>query len=253
MSDRLAVHFPQSNGQVDFPISENGKSDTLTLHFPQSNRQVDLCLEGEEKIIAGVSDDSDLNLIDYFYGPIGTISRQHFEIYKTNNDIVIKDLESTNGTEVNNQRLWSGGARLLSNGDVIKLAENDNFIIQIGPPDTEKTNGDISKPAPKMPDKLGIGFDENESRFIVDGNVIPEAHLSELEDKLLGYLYQNAGKRCSSRQIAQGVWGGVVSDGTIHRLIYRLRRKLNEISPGSGIRYLKTSRGYLPGYVLMLK
>lgn len=252
MSDTLALHFPQSHTQVDLTLA-SAMSDTLTLHFPQSNAQVDLTLEGKEKIIAGISDECDLNLINYFYGPIGTISRQHFEIYKTNNHIVIKDLESTNGTEVNNLQLWPWTAQSLSHGDIIRLAHDDNFIIQIGPPDTEKTNGHISKADPKIPDKLGIHFDENESKFIVDGNVIPEGYLSELEERLLGYLYQNAGKRCSSRQIAQGVWGGVVSDKTIHRLISRLRRKLNEISPGSGIRYLKTSHEDLPGYILSLK
>lgn len=226
-------------------------SDRLALHFPQSNRQYNLTLEGQDQIIAGVSDECDLNLIDYFYGPIKTISRQHFELYKTNNHLAIKDLESMNGTQVNNQRLWSGRAQTLSNGDVIKLAQNDNFIIEIKSPSPEKPNGHLSQALPKKPDKLGIRFDEDSSQFIVDGNMIPHPHLTELEYKMLQYIYENGGKICSFGDIAQDVWAGFVSDNTITQLIYRLRRKLNDISPGSGARYLKTSRGDVRGYLLL--
>ena len=99
-------------------------SDNFVLHFLGSGKR----FPGQEEIIGGKSKDCDLNLSDYFKGPVSTISRQHFKISKTRHGLVITDLKSTNGTQVNKERLAPKTRRVLRHGDIVQLAKNDHFI-----------------------------------------------------------------------------------------------------------------------------
>lgn len=140
---------------------------------------------------------------------------------------------------------------LLQQGDIIGLAINNSFMIQliIEPAPNRTQSGSIRHnhlPAPRC----GIYFDEQESRFFVDGKPMPHTLLTDLEHRLLKHLYQNMEQVCSYLNLAEHVWLGYADDNTICQLISRLRRKINSISPGAQKRYLKTSYGNVRGYML---
>lgn len=65
--------------------------------------------------------------------PLGEISRQHCELILSSDKVVIKDLDSANGTFVNDQKI---SEEELRPGDVISLANAVTLLIQIdGEPD----------------------------------------------------------------------------------------------------------------------
>ncbi|MGB0389049.1 MAG: FHA domain-containing protein [Ardenticatenaceae bacterium] len=84
-----------------------------------------------------------------------------------------------------------------------------------------------------------------------DGHPILRTHLTELEEKLLMYMYAKAGEVCTHDEIITHIWGYDPSDPTsqasISNLIRNLRKKLNKISSGAGRRYIKNIRGR--GYI----
>ncbi|MCR4614920.1 MAG: FHA domain-containing protein [Clostridiales bacterium] len=59
----------------------------------------------------------------------GAISRKHCKIVYENRQYYIEDLESANGTFVNNYRVQPGTKQPLQRGDIIKLA-NSEFIVE---------------------------------------------------------------------------------------------------------------------------
>jgi pSer/pThr/pTyr-binding forkhead associated (FHA) protein len=58
-----------------------------------------------------------------FYDPEGYVSRRHAQIIKARNGYFIADLNSSNGTYVNDRPLASQKPRLLRNGDRIEIGE----------------------------------------------------------------------------------------------------------------------------------
>ena len=96
----------------------------------------------------------------------------------------------------------------------------------------------------------GIHYHEATSQFFVDGQPIPPNHLTQVEYRLLKYLYQNAGQVCSYWELEKHVWGGLASDNTISQKVYQLRKKFKKIAPRRRQRYIETSRGYVRGYML---
>jgi len=58
-----------------------------------------------------------------FYDPEGYVSRRHAQIVKARNGYFVADLDSSNGTYLNDQALPSQKARLLRNGDQIEIGE----------------------------------------------------------------------------------------------------------------------------------
>lgn len=95
--------------------------------------------------------------------------------------------------------------------------------------------------------KLGVRFDSNTQKFIVDEQPVPHEDLSKLEYDMLLYLYKNAGRVCSRYDISENVWDygedDAASNAMIASVISRLRKKLNEKSPGAGERYIISVRG----------
>ncbi|MBE5969319.1 MAG: FHA domain-containing protein [Lachnospiraceae bacterium] len=57
------------------------------------------------------------------------ISRKHCSIRKVNNEYMIKDENSANGTFVNGERLAEGEIRVIQKGDIIKLANSDFKVV----------------------------------------------------------------------------------------------------------------------------
>jgi pSer/pThr/pTyr-binding forkhead associated (FHA) protein len=58
-----------------------------------------------------------------FYDPEGYVSRRHAQIVKARNGYFLVDLDSSNGTFVNDRHLPSQKPRLLHNGDQIEIGE----------------------------------------------------------------------------------------------------------------------------------
>lgn len=107
----------------------------------------------------------------------------------------------------------------------------------------------ISSPVSESPDAIaekGLFFDETTGNFIVDGKKMPQEDLSPTTETLFVYLYRNAGRICSLDKIIDDCWGLEMSDDIVYQSIRRLRKKLNQISPGAGKRYIVTvpRRGY---------
>ena len=68
-------------------------------------------------------------------------------------------------------------------------------------------------------------------------------YLSPTEYKLFEYLYENAGRVCSTQRILEKVWGGLIPNGAnyLHVYICKLRSKI-EPDPSNPI-YLHTEHG----------
>ena len=71
---------------------------------------------GESRVVAGRSQQVDLVL------GTSAASRQHFEVLSSFGSFVIRDLESTNGTKVNDTRI---AECRLSDGDIIKVGDTE--------------------------------------------------------------------------------------------------------------------------------
>ena len=93
----------------------------------------------------------------------------------------------------------------------------------------------------------GLLIEEKSAEIFVDGRRLSSGNLTPLEEGLLRYLYQHAGKVCSVIDISEQVWKYnaeyAASKEAIARVISSLRQKLNEKSPGAGERYIQTVRG----------
>ena len=85
-----------------------------------------------------------------------------------------------------------------------------------------------------------LTLDLTKRRMLVDGNVVK---LTATEYRLLCYLFQNAGRILTFRQILENVWGEEYRDHTdyVHVYIWHLRKKLEE-NPKSP-KYILTEHG----------
>ena len=223
-------------------------STKLYLNFPQSNLRREISPDGET--IFGRTSASDVDLTHYFEGHLKTISRQHFKVsYAKGEGFVLVDL-SLNGTLVNDVNVAPGERRVLRHGDVLKLANDENLVINISvehDPDITDTIEDPAKIFPSLQAEArpGLYFDQVNAKFIVDQTSIPHEHLTRLESSLLKYLYDNRGKLCTFDDIAMQVWsdpGWAPGNNTITRAVGNLRKKLDQISPGAAD-YIQNIRG----------
>lgn len=225
-------------------------SQELTLYFPQSGETISL--KETETIVGGrKKGDCNLHLTNKYFtqGEIRLLSRKHFTIYKKDGHFVIKDLGSTRGTEVDGKKLSRGREVLLRLDSVIRLAQDDNFLIEVID-DSTIAFGHIAPKHQTQKSEPGLVFEKENKIFIVDGQ--PIHALSDLLESLLMYLYKNAGRTCSYSEINKHVWYNTAKKNTINATVGNLRKKLEEVSLGAGgERYIKTIRGY--GYKLIRK
>lgn len=99
----------------------------------------------------------------------------------------------------------------------------------------------------------GVYFRESDAQFFIDGQPIPPSYLSDVEHRLLKYLYENSNRVCSYHHIAKQVWCGWIKKNTISQRIYLLRKKLKKIRSGASESYIQTCRGHIQGYMLTKK
>lgn len=219
----------------------------LYLHFPGSNSRIEVL--PYQEIIAGRMPTCDIDLTRYMEGRLQAISRQHFKIfYNKGEGFVLVDI-SHNGTYLNNDTFKSE-RRILRNGDVLKLANDDSLIIHVSiedDPDITETidDPDLFFDSLAGESKSGLYFDRTNMQFVVEGHVVPHENLTRLETELLKYLYDNTGKICLFDEIASHVWSDPAwapGNNTISRAVGNVRKKLEQIVPGAG-NYIQNIRG----------
>lgn len=145
------------------------------------------------------------------------VSREHARIRREGRKVFLEDLESTNGTFLNDQRVLA--PVILRDGDRILIGD---ATFQFHDPDT--TTRETPFPDLQVDRQAGV----------VRLNRSPLA-LSPKEFVLLAYLYDHRGKVCSKEEIGQAVWAEYeqgVFDYQIENLVRRLRTKI-ELDPNA--------------------
>jgi len=218
----------------------------LTLYFPTTEKSFDV--NPQRALVAGASQTCDLVLPRFFTGNARTISRRHFKIeYIPAEGYYIEDMNSLNGTWVNDIRLTPRAPIFLRDADRIMVANNPDFLIEIvlsGGMVTEKLLPPTFAPEATKPQGLltGIYYDALYDQFIVDGQRVDPSHFSNTEHKTLRYLVIQPGRVRTYDDLAMHAWNGYVQNNTIAKTIGNIRRKLDAISPGAG-NYIQTIRG----------
>ncbi len=184
-----------------------------------------------EAVIIGRDDTCDVII------PERQISRQHIRITRAEKNFFIEDLDSRNGTWVNDQRLE--GETELHDGDEINLA----LAIKL-----QFIGSGATAPLPfELPDNIGgrLRLDTESRRvFINDAELSPPLSLPQY--RLLELLYNNGGSICTRDEVVETVWPDVVGEGVseqaIDALVRRLRDRLAEQDPD--VQYIVTVRGH---------
>ncbi len=192
--------------------------------------------------------------------PTKSVCHWRLELYQTDEGYLIRTLDST--SEYGSSSLQP--LTFLPHGGVIELPQSDVRLAIIGSSQPITSNNSAfhapepalhtQEPAfhakpPLMPS--GIYFHSDNSQFFVDNHPILQTTFTALEHDLLKYLYDHVGIVCSYYRLGTAVWKGWVRKATIVKTVSNIRKKLNQVCPGTGSRYLVTSRGHQPGYTLI--
>lgn len=201
-------------------------------------------LEKERLVIGRVTPSSNPDIVltdDY-------VSRSHIELYLDGNCVMLRDLGSQNGTQLNGKLIVPNKSYPLKDNTaigvgivngvprvILRYKETDNTIPGDGKKDDEV------KPV------TWLTLDKGRKEAWVDGKPIA---LPVKEYRLLFLLYCRAGNYCSRDEIIDAVWyevedKGGVSDAAIDALVHRVREKI-EPNPAKPKRIVsKKGFGYL--------
>jgi pSer/pThr/pTyr-binding forkhead associated (FHA) protein len=170
-------------------------------------------------------------------------SRRHARLERDENGYIVRDLESTNGTYVNGERV--DGVRQLHNQDSIWVADVE--IIFSDPEATQKGPLPIEVMKRVRAAEDALRLDSRAKEVYVAGKLL-DPPLTVKEFQLLELLYTHKGQVISKDEIAKSVWDYEVYDyNAIDALVYRLRQRV-EIDPGNP-KHIVTVRGF--GYKLL--
>jgi pSer/pThr/pTyr-binding forkhead associated (FHA) protein len=159
------------------------------------------------------------------------VSRRHLEILLKDEKYWLKDLGSTNGTMLNEDRIIAGNLYELKHNSRIGLGlEGNSAHIILVFKESEDTNIIRRKETAASKDgKVAwLKIDEGKKEVLIDGQ---QKKLSRKEYELLLFLNRNAGNVCSRDEIIEAVWPetkdfSAISNATIDQLIHRLREKV---------------------------
>ena len=167
--------------------------------------------------------------------PDRQVSRQHARIRRQDDQIVIEDLKSKNGTWVNGQELTEPHA--LQDGDEIQIA----LCFKLAFVDAEATVPLFFE----EPCEEGLRIDKEAKRVWV-GACEVDPSLALAQYRFLEMLYDRQGAVCGRDEIVPAVWPDAVEEGVseqaIDALARRLRERLAEIDPDH--QYIVTVRGH---------
>jgi len=165
--------------------------------------------------------------------PFREVSRRHARLLKNGDKVDLEDLDSKNGTFVDNKPIQ---VHALKDGGVFNVAGIQEF---------QYISSDATIP-------LGIGWRANSIRL--DGmtkqafvkEVLLDPPLSPQQFSLLLILSQNIGGVVSRQALINAVWGEEqamgVTEQALDALIRRLRDRLAEVDPN--VEYISTVRGH---------
>jgi hypothetical protein len=211
-------------------MSDNPSDRPVLIVHQPGKLDVHWTIEKDE-VFLGRGDDCDLVI------PEREVSRRHVRIYREGEAYFLEDLESRNGTWVNDEQLQ--GTRALRNEDRIRLAKS----IRI-----DFIGSNITAPVPQVDTFAHTGslrIDTASRRVFINQKEL-DPPLSPPQYRLLELLYQNAGHICTREQVIDTVWpdayGEGVSEQAIDALIRRLRDRLSELD--SETEFVVTVRGH---------
>ena len=172
-----------------------------------------LILDRESQTL-GQSSAADVHIDNKF------VSRSHCRIDFADDEYLITDLESKNGTYINGRRLSPNEPYVLKAGDVIDLAVN--AVKLRFPPNSGDDNQTVTMTGPTSE----IRVDEERREIWLRGNLLEE-QLGRLDFDVLMILYSNPGKVVTFNEIAKSAWpdreDGDYDRNEIHQSISRIR------------------------------
>jgi hypothetical protein len=188
-------------------------------------------LHGDE-LLVGRGTECDIVL------PERQVSRQHARIRSQGDHYFIEDLDSKNGTLLNNTPLI--GERELRDGDEIEIAKAVKLAF---------FGSEVTLPLEfgAQPAARGgrLRLEETTRRvFVGDHELDPPLSLPQY--RLLQLLLEGEGRVCTREEVIAHVWpdasGEGVSEQAIDALVRRLRDRLGELDPEH--QYIVTVRGH---------
>lgn len=211
----------QNQQQDDYPV---------LIKMNDDNTKEEILLPSDNVTI-GRSEESTIAILER------QISRQHIRIYKQDEQYFVQDLDSRNGTWLNNQQIKT--PHPINDGDEIQLALVVRLVFY-----RSNTTAPLGF---TPPEKLGgrLEIDRNARRVFIKGEEL-EPPLSPSQYTLLELLYINAGSVCTRETVVKTVWPDDSSEGiseqAIDALVRRLRDRLSEIDDEH--QYIVTMRGH---------
>ena len=181
------------------------------------------------------------------------VSRRHVEIVEQEGRYQLRDLGSTNGTALDDDRILPGKLYELKHNCKIGLGVSGGPAhIMLVFKESESTNllgrkveGQAGKVVAKEISWMKV--DEGRKEVCVDGEPLK---LSRKEYELLIFLHGNAGIVCLRDEIIKAVWAdsqdpAAISDATLDQLVHRLREKV-EPEPANPTRVIsRKAFGYM--------
>jgi pSer/pThr/pTyr-binding forkhead associated (FHA) protein len=181
------------------------------------------------------------------------VSRRHVEIVEQDGRYQLRDLGSTNGTVLDDDRILPGKLYDLKHNCKIGLGVSGGpaHVVLIFK-ESESTNllgRNVAGQAGQFVAKeiSWMKVDEGRKEVLVDGEPLK---LSRKEYELLIFLYGNAGIVCLRDEIIKSVWAdsqdpAAISDATLDQLVHRLREKI-EPEPANPARIIsRKAFGYM--------
>jgi pSer/pThr/pTyr-binding forkhead associated (FHA) protein len=172
--------------------------------------------------------------------PDRQVSRRHASITVSEEQVVLTDLESKNGTYLNGKYIQQPVP--LQDGDIIQIALAQEFVF-ISADATLPLH--MSKVVGDTPPQMGLHLQKRSRRLWIGGKeVLPP--LSAAQFRLLELLYEQEGRVVSREDLAAGIWGEegalAVSTQALDALVRRLRNRLAAVDPDH--EYIITVRGH---------
>ncbi|MBI9046241.1 MAG: FHA domain-containing protein [Anaerolineaceae bacterium] len=167
------------------------------------------------------------------------VSRFHARISRQNNDVLLEDLSSKNGTFYQGEKLLE--PIVVEDGDFIQIAMVQKFVYL----SSDSTMPMDIETIPHLSSQTQLLLDEQTRQVWIGGNeIIPPLSVSQF--KLLQLLHVNQGAVVSRLDLIFYVWGEEeaigVSEQALDALVRRLRERLSEFSDDHN--YIVTIRGH---------
>lgn len=122
---RFEESLPEFSAKATWGSASVGKTTSVVIHF--RNTSEPLVVELSDRIVFGRADTSSPRQPDVDLNPYGAlekgVSRIHAAIERSDDVLTLVDMGSSNGTNLNGQRLIQDQPRVLRDGDEIRFGK----------------------------------------------------------------------------------------------------------------------------------